>query len=192
MLILNHFSPEQHDETIPREEQSVGVVVKQAMNTLDGDRSPDSELQIDEDNKPNKSPIVVDKSSSSLQEEPNKQEVRNDGGGENIISADIEILPCTTSPPTSPTPPSSSEITTSSAMKSHCSTTASLINRNSTSSTTTTTLGNQDDSKQTSQFHSPAYRTATLVFKLLEIGNYQIRSYSEMNPNRFRVLFNTQ
>jgi len=39
---------------------------------------------------------------------------------------------------------------------------------------------------------APAYRTVTLVFKLLQIGNYHIRSYSEMNPNRLRVLFNTQ
>lgn len=38
----------------------------------------------------------------------------------------------------------------------------------------------------------PAYRTATLVFKLLQIGTYQIRSFSEVNPNRLRVLFNTQ
>jgi len=38
----------------------------------------------------------------------------------------------------------------------------------------------------------PPYRTATLVFKLLVIGGYQFRSFSEVNPNRLRVLFNTQ
>lgn len=38
----------------------------------------------------------------------------------------------------------------------------------------------------------PPYRTATLVFRLLQIGSYQFRSFSEVNPNRLRVLFNTQ
>lgn len=38
----------------------------------------------------------------------------------------------------------------------------------------------------------PPYRTATLVVKLLQIGAYQIRSFSNVNPNRLRVLFNTQ
>jgi len=38
----------------------------------------------------------------------------------------------------------------------------------------------------------PPYRTATLVFKLLQIGSYCFRSFSDVNPNRLRVLFNTQ
>ena len=38
----------------------------------------------------------------------------------------------------------------------------------------------------------PPYRTSTLVFKLLIIGSYRFRSFSHGNPNRLRVLFNTQ
>ena len=38
----------------------------------------------------------------------------------------------------------------------------------------------------------PPYRTSTLVFKLLTIGNYRFRSFAPNNPNRLRVLFNTQ
>ncbi|CAL8080978.1 unnamed protein product [Orchesella dallaii] len=37
---------------------------------------------------------------------------------------------------------------------------------------------------------SPPFRTSTLVLKLLQIGGYTIRSFSSINPNRIRVLFN--
>jgi hypothetical protein len=38
----------------------------------------------------------------------------------------------------------------------------------------------------------PPYRSLALVLRLLQVGNYSFRSFSEVNPNRCKVLFNTQ
>lgn len=104
-------------------------------------------------------------------------------------------VPKETLPSSSPSPSSqpleiATVITTATTVQTNCST----ASKSGMVTSTATNSPVPHVHKQISQctIPPPAYRTATLVFKLLQIGNNQIRSFSEMNPNRLRVLFNTQ
>ncbi|XP_021946938.2 uncharacterized protein LOC110844918 isoform X2 [Folsomia candida] len=133
----------ERSQITPREE-SVGVAVKEAMNTLDDTpQSQDSPLAED---------VRKTRVKKSKDPEPSKED-----------EVPKETLPSSSPSPSSQPLEIATVITTATTVQTNCSTAS-----------------------------KSAYRTATLVFKLLQIGNNQIRSFSEMNPNRLRVLFNTQ
>jgi hypothetical protein len=148
---------------------SVGMAVKEAMNALAGDHQNAS-----------------DDPTSAVQTNPSKNDHHQGEVGGNG---------------------SMGQSGTGSGLGSSTSTGAYNNNNNPSSVHSSNSLSNDSCSVKTSQASSmsssntssqnpvgppPPYRTATLVFKLLQIGNYQFRSFSEINPNRLRVLFNTQ
>lgn len=185
---------------IPHED-NLGVAVKDAMNAL-GDSQQSQPL-----NSVRSESLETEKNPGNEENGDEKKPPKS----ADAASEDCEIVeikehpkPMILSTSDSKTPTEVVTVTTTVA-STVASTQSNATAQSSVVSTSTTTMPSSSNSlgaevqnyqnqKQPAQYLAPppAYRTASLVFKLLQIGSYQIRSYSEMNPNRLRVLFNTQ